>query len=106
MKFLMEYGNTILYTVIMAIVSYVGLVIKNRITRFYMFLEEKEVAKTCVNAVNKIYKNKTNKERYNLALKNIDILLKERNINISELEAKMLISEVCKSMDCEGIENI
>ena len=71
-----------------------------------MFLEEKEVAKTCVNAVNKIYKNKTDKERYNLALKNISILLKERNINISELEAKMLISEVCKSMDCEGIENI
>ncbi len=106
MSFLIEYGNTILYTVIMAMISYIGLAVKNRITKWYKLLEEKEVAKTCVNAVNKIYKNKTDKERYNLALKNINILLKERNIKISELEAKLLISEVCKTMDCEGIENV
>ena len=103
MSFFIEYGNTILYACLMAIISYIGLELKKQIIRWLRLLEEKEVAKTCVKSINRIYKDYTPKQKYEMVLKNIKLILNKRNINLTDFEVKMLIAEVCENIDCEGI---
>lgn len=103
MSFLMQYGNTILYTALMAVLGYVGVEIKKHIVRWVNLFEKKEVVKTCVIATNRIYKDKTDKEKYDIAIQNIQMMLKERSIEVGDLETKMLVAEVCETIDCDGI---
>lgn len=103
MSFLMQYGNTILYTILTAIIGYAGVEIKKHIVRWVNLFEKKEVVKTCVIATNRIYSDKSSKEKYDIAVKNIRLMLSERNIEIGDLETKMLIAEVCETIDCNDI---
>lgn len=103
MSFFVEYGNTIFYTVLMGIISYIGIELKRQIIKWLQLLEEKEVAKTCVKSINRIYKNSSPEEKYKIVLENISLILEKRNINLTEFEIKMLIAEVCENIDCEGI---
>ena len=103
MSFITQYGNTIFYTVLMGIISYIGLELKKQVVSWLRLLEEKEVAKTCVKSINRIYNNKDPKEKYEIVLKNIKQILEKRNISLTEFEIKMLIAEVCENIDCRGI---
>lgn len=103
MSFFVQYGNTIFYTILMGIISYIGFELKKQIIRWLRLLEEKEVAKTCVKSINHIYKDLSPKEKYKLVLKNIKLILEKREINLTEFEIKMLIAEVCENINCEGI---
>ena len=104
MTFIMEYGNMIIYTVLTAILGYVGIEIKKIVSRWLTLLEKKDVVKTCVLAVNRLYKRKKPSEKYNIALRNIENMLNERNIHASKFEIKLLIAEVCESIDCGDIQ--
>ena len=105
MTFIMEYGNMIIYTVLTAILGYVGIEIKKMVSRWLTMLEKKDVVKTCVMAVNRLYRKKQPKEKYAIALKNIEDMLTDRNISTSKFEIRMLIAEVCESIDCGDIQD-
>lgn len=103
MSFFLEYGNTILYTCLMAIISYIGIELKKQVVRWLTILEEKEIAKTCVKSINRIYKDKSPNEKYDLVLENIKLILDKKHIHLTDFEVKMLIAEVCENIDCNGI---
>ena len=66
--------------------------------------QRKEVVKTCILGLKHIYKDKTNVERYDIALSNIKEIFDRRKLSISEFEIKLLINEVCEENDCSHIE--
>ena len=51
MEFINQYGMDILYTVVMAIAGYVGIVVKNLVTKYINDKTKQDVAKTVVQFV-------------------------------------------------------
>lgn len=101
------YGMGILYTVITAIASFIGLAIKKVYTKFINDQTKRNVAKTCVNAVEQLYKDLHGEEKYNKCVEAMVSMLGEKGIQITELEIKMLIEaavrEINKSITIEEI---
>lgn len=51
-----------------------------------------------------MYKDKTGKEKYELAIENIHGMLETKNILLTDFEIKLLIEEACESIDCSHID--
>ena len=90
-EFINEYGMTILYTLLTAFAGYIGIWMKNLYTKFVNDKTKKEVVKTCVTAVEQLYRNLHGEEKYNKVVEAVSEMLSERGISISEIEIKMLI---------------
>lgn len=90
-QFIAEYGTTILYTVITAIAGYLGIVFKNLYTKYVNDKTKKDVVRTCVEAVEQIYKDLHGEEKFNVAVQHVSEMLDEKGIKISDLEIMMLI---------------
>jgi LL-H family phage holin len=90
-EFISTYGTTILYTVITAIASWLGIVIKNLYKKVCNTKTKQSVAKTVVMAIEQLYRNLNGEEKYELALENMSEMLKEKGIKITKLEMQMLI---------------
>lgn len=90
-EFINEYGMTILYTLITAFAGYIGLWIKKLYTKYINDKTKREVVRTCVQAVEQLYKNLHGEEKYNEVVKSVSEMLAEKDISITELEIKMLI---------------
>ena len=54
-EFINQYGMDILYTVVMAIAGYIGIVIKNLATKYLNDKTKRDVAKTAVQFVEQVY---------------------------------------------------
>ena len=89
--FINGYGATILYAVITAIAGYLGIVIKNLYEKWINDKTKKAVVKTCVQAVEQIYKDLHGEDKYNKVVEAASEMLAEKGITISEFEIKMLI---------------
>jgi len=90
-EFIMQYGTTLLYTVITAIAGYLGVVVKNLYTKHLNDKTKHDVAQTVVKAVEQIYTDLHGEEKLNKAIKSASEMLAEKNIQITELELRMLI---------------
>lgn len=90
-EFMSEYGGMIISTVITAVLGAVGVLIKNIYKRASEDRTKKEIAKTCVLAVEQLYKNLHGEEKYKKCVEAMVEMLSEKGIVISELEIKMLI---------------
>ena len=89
--FVSSYGAALLYAVITAIAGYLGVVIKNIYEKWINDKTKKEVVKTCVHAVEQIYKDLHGEEKYNKVVEAASEILAEKGITISEFEIRMLI---------------
>ena len=89
--FVSSYGAALLYAVITAIAGYLGVVIKNIYEKWINDKTKKEVVKTCVQAVEQIYKDLHGEEKYNKVVEAASEILAEKGITISEFEIRMLI---------------
>ena len=89
--FLSEYGTTILYTVLTAVASYLGLWVKSLYTKYINDKTKQDVVKTCVKAVEQLYKDLHGEEKYQEVVEASVAMLNEKGITITELELKMLI---------------
>ncbi len=87
----------------MAIISFIGLQIKKELKNWLSLREKKEIVKTCVLAVNRMYKDKTFEERYKLALDNITNILSSKKIVMSEFEIRLLMEEVYESINIKVV---
>lgn len=82
---------TILYTLLTAFAGYIGLWIKNLYTKHINDKTKEDVVRTCVKAVEQLYKNLHGEEKYNKVVESASEMLAVKGITISELEIKMLI---------------
>lgn len=90
-EFLSTYGMNILGTILTALAGYLGVVIKNLCQKYLNDKTKQDVAKTCVKAVEQIYKDLHGEEKFNKALECISDMLAEKGIAVSDTEMKMLI---------------
>lgn len=90
-EFITTYGNTILYSVLTAIAGYLGIVVKNLYTKYINDKTKQDVAKTCVKAVEQIYKDLHGEEKLQKALEGASEMLINKNITITDIELRMLI---------------
>ena len=90
-QFVIEYGNTILYSILTAIAGAFGMIIKNLYQKYINDKTKRAVAKTCVQAVEQIYSDLHGEAKYNKCVEAMSQMLAEKGIVITELEIKMLI---------------
>lgn len=90
-EFLNQYGMQILYTVVMAIAGYLGIVVKNLATKYINDKTKKDVAKSAVQFVEQVYKDLHGEEKLNEALQAASEMLLEKNITVTSLELRVLI---------------
>lgn len=90
-EFISVYGTTILYSILTALAGYLGIVVKNIYQKYINDKTKQDVAKTCVKAVEQIYKDLHGEEKLQKALESASEMLANKGISISDLELRMLI---------------
>ena len=90
-QFINEYGTTLIYAVLTAIAGYIGLWVKSLYTKYANDKTKRDVVKTCVSAVEQLYRDLHGEEKYNKVVESVSEMLMEKGITITELELKMLI---------------
>lgn len=90
-EFLAEYGTTILYAILTALAGYVGIAIKNLYKKIVNDKTKRNVVKTCVKAVEQLYKELHGEDKYEKCVEACTEMLAERGLSITEIELKMLI---------------
>ena len=100
-EFISQYGVTILYAIITAVVSYVGMKIKSVFEKYINDKTKRDVAKTCVRAVEQIYKDLHGQEKLDKCIESISLLLADKGISITEIEVRMLIEAAVREMNTQ-----
>lgn len=90
-EFVSTYGVTILYAVLTFLAGKIGLAIKNVYTKHVNDQTKREVAQTCVKAVEQLYKDLNGSERLDKCIESVVAMLGEKGITATELEIRMLI---------------
>lgn len=90
-EFINQYGLQIMYTIITAVAGYVGIVVKNVVTKYLNDKTKQAVAKTAVQFVEQVYKDLHGEEKLNAALGAASEMLAEKGITVSDLEMRVLI---------------
>lgn len=90
-EFISEYGTTILYAILTALAGYIGIVAKNIWTKYINDKTKQDVVKTCVKAVEQLYRDMHGEEKLNKALEAASEMLMSKDIMITDLELRMLI---------------
>lgn len=98
-QFLNDYGASILYTIITALLGYIGLVVKGLLTRFANDKSKKEIVATCVRAVEQIFKDLHGKEKLDKAIEYVVYILEQKGIKASSEEIYMFIEAAVKDMN-------
>ena len=98
-EFINQYGMEILYTVIMGIAGYIGIVLKNLATKYVNDKTKRDVAKTAVQFVEQVYKDVHGDEKLNAAFAAASEMLAEKGIYISELEMRVLLEAAVAEMN-------
>ena len=90
-EFINIYGLQIMYAIITAIAGYVGIVVKNLVTKYLNDKTKKEVAKNAVQFVEQVYKNLNGEDKLAEALVAASEMLAEKGITITDLELRVLV---------------
>ena len=90
-EFISNYATEILYYIITAIAGYLGIKFKNIYQKYINDKTKRDVAKTCVQAVEQIYKDIHGDEKLQKAFEFAEEMLKNKNIYITDTELKTLL---------------
>ena len=90
-EFINTYGTQLLYAIITAIAGYVGIVVKNLVTKYINDKTKKSVAKSAVQFVEQVYKDLHGEEKLTEALTAASEMLMEKGITITDLELRVLV---------------
>lgn len=94
LDFLKDQAFTILSTIILAIIGYIGTQVKKIYEEYINNKTKKHIVETVVKAVEQIYKDLDGPEKLEKAKENIILMLQEKGITITEIELDMLIESV------------
>lgn len=90
-EFINAYGLQIMYAIITAIAGYIGIVVKNLVTKYLNDKTKKDVAKSAVQFVEQVYKDIHGEEKLAEALVAASEMLAEKGITITDLELRVLV---------------
>lgn len=104
--FIAQYGTTILYALLTAVAGAIGTWIGKIYKRYINDKTKKDVVRTCVRAVEQIYKDLHGAEKYEKAVDSVTEILNTKGIPITDLEIKMLIEATCSEFSEKVKEEI
>lgn len=90
-EFMMQYGVTIIGTLLTAVAGYVGIAIKRLYEKICNDNTKKSIVKTCVAAIEQIYKDLHGEDKLMRCLEAASGMLNERGIKTSDGELRLLI---------------
>jgi hypothetical protein len=90
-EFINQYGLQIMYAIITAIAGYIGIAVKNLVTKYINDKTKKDVAKSAVKFVEQVYKDIHGEEKLAEALVAASEMLAEKGITVTDLELRVLI---------------
>lgn len=105
-EFISTYGTELLYTVITTVLTYVGLTVKKIYEKHTNEYIKKNIVEDTVKYVEQLYKDKTSKEKHDIAKENILSLLAEKKITVTDLELEVLIESACNNIQKNKQEEI
>ena len=97
--FLSEYGATLIYAIISAILGYIGIVAKSLLKRLANDRTKKNIVATCVRAVEQIFTDLHGKDKLDKCIEYVVSILEQKGINASSDEIYMLIESAVKDMN-------
>ena len=100
-EFIQQYGATILYTVITAILGYLGITIKNLISKYLNDKTKREVVKACVRATEQMFKELHGEEKVEKVIEYATDILLSKGIEISASEVRVLLEQFVQEMNAE-----
>ena len=103
-QFLAQYGAEIIKMIVWAILGFVGIVIKNLYNRYITDETKRSIVRTCVFAVEQLYKNLHGKDKLEQCVAYAVNLLQDKGIVISEEELLLLIESAVGEMNLNKIE--
>lgn len=98
-EFISQYGFIILGVIVTAIAGYIGIAIKAIYQKVCNTKIKKELARTCVLAVEQIYQELHGIEKFQKCEEALVELLNEKGIKVSDREIEMLIESAVKTMN-------
>lgn len=98
-EFLSEYGTDLLYTAAVAVLGFIGMMIKGIIERFVNDKRKEKIVTTCVKAAEQLYKELHGAEKFEKVKDNIIAMLTEQGLTISEMEMDMMIEAAVAEMN-------
>lgn len=93
-EFISVYGSTILSVILTAIAGYLGILLKRLYQKNILDSDDstkENIVKTCVKAVEQMYKDLHGAEKLQKVLEAVSEMLAAKNITITDTELKMLI---------------
>lgn len=97
-EFLAQYGMEIIQAIIMGIIGFIGIALKNVLKKQSDDKTKEKVVKTVVAAIEQMYSDLSGTEKYEKAVESITDMLNEKGISATELEVQMLIESCIKEM--------
>lgn len=93
-EILLSYSKEIIEIIVLALFAWLGFIVKKLANKTLADADSKivkSVVKTCVQAVEQLYKDLHGEDKLNKALETISNILIEKNISVTEEELKVLI---------------
>lgn len=90
-EFINQYGMQILYTIVMAIAGYIGIVVKNLCSKYINDNTKRAVAESTVQFVEQVYKDLHGEDKLNAAMSAAADMLTEKGIVVSDMELRVLL---------------
>ena len=94
-NFMLEYGTSVLYTIVSAVITalagYIGMFIKNTYEKLAKDKITKEVIHTCVKATEQLYKDLHGEEKLSKCMEAASEMLASKGIIITTFELQILI---------------
>lgn len=100
-EFIQQYGATILYTCITAILGYLGITIKNLISKYLNDKTKREIVRACVRATEQMYKDLHGEEKVQKVIEYATDILLSKGIEISASEVRILLEQFVQEMNQE-----
>ena len=101
--FIDNYGLTIIYAVLTAVAGFIASQIKKIYEEKVNTQTKKDVVKTCVKAVEQLYRDLHGAEKLEKAKESIVEMLNQKGIEITELELDMFIEEVVAEFNFDDL---
>jgi len=93
-ELMVSYGKEIVELIVLAVFAWAGVLVRKLAKKAVADTDNrvvKNVVKTCVQAVEQLYKDLHGEEKLNKALESASNLLAEKNISVTSDELKLLI---------------
>lgn len=90
-QFINDYGMEIIGAVATAIAGFLGMVVKNLVTKFLNDKTKQDIAKIVVQGIEQCYQALSGPEKLQKAIETATEMLNEKGIKVTEVELRMLL---------------